>query len=191
MSTTHLLDPFQGYDISVSVVTYDTKDTKLEGSFTGFMCRIVNQTEAYLPLNQRIPRMLDGEIIVAWSLEQGHVNDDWVRSTYGKNFADAIAKGRTEGNVIPRQRRFKVQMSTVTKHIDDIGEVSFNNDGNTNASNTNKINKLTLTLHYCRVDTGSFGVVAGRRVAASSWQGTAQSITSADDTATAVAGPDA
>lgn len=189
MTTTHLLDPFQGYDISVSVVPYDSKDVKLEGAFTGFMCRIVNQTEAYLPLNQRIPRMLDGEVIVAWSLEQGHINDKWVAATYGTNFAKAIKEGRGV-NAIPRQRRFKIEMNTVTKHIDDVGEVSFNNDGDTNNTNSKTIKALKLTLHYCRVDTGSFGVVAGRRVAASSWQGTAQSISSALSDATATAGQD-
>jgi hypothetical protein len=35
---------------------------------------------------------------------------------------------------------------------------------------------LTVTLHYCRIDTGSYGVVAGKRMAASSWQGTAQHV---------------
>lgn len=175
MTTTYLnLDPFQGFDISVSVVSATgAEDTgKLEGSFTGFMCRIVNQTEAYLPLNQRIPRMLDGELIVAWSLEQGMVNEKWVAATYGANFAKAIALGRTEGNVIPRQRRFHIKMETKTEHIKgkDIGEEAFN------AGDKDTLDSLTMTLFYCRVDTGSFGVVAGRRVAASSWQGTAQSI---------------
>lgn len=179
-NATGLSDPFQGYDIKVTVTPYTAETdanstTKLGGSFTGFMCRIVNQTEAYLPLNQRIPRMLDGEVIVAWSLEQGAVNDKWVAATYGTEFAKAMKQGR-QATPIPRQRRFKIQMETVTEHIKDLGEEAFRNDGGGGETPSNAINTLKLTLNYCRVDTGSFGVVAGRRVAASSWQGTAQSV---------------
>lgn len=173
-------DPFQGFDISVKVTPMPGAGGGggLEGSFTGFMCRIVNQTEAYLPLNQRIPRMLDGEIIVAWSLEQGMVNDQWVAATYGTNFAQAIKSGRTNGNVIPRQVRFLIEMKTEVGHIKDLGEASFNSGDGSDAA----LDWLTIKLHYCRVDTGSFGVVAGRRVAASSWQGTAQSLEATPDT---------
>lgn len=173
-------DPYQGYDINVEVQSIpggsDTEKTRLEGSFTGFMCRIVNQTEAYLPLNQRIPRMLDGEVIVAWSLEQGVVNQQWVKATYGEKFATAMQQGRQQ-NVIPRQRRFHIFMKTMSGHIDtkDLGEATFANDGDDKATG-GSLKKLDIQLHYCRVDTGSFGVVAGRRVAASSWQGTAQSL---------------
>lgn len=177
---THLADPVQGFDIKVQVSKYGNADTVLEGVFTGFMCRIINQTEAYLALNQRVPRMLDGEIIVAWSLEQAMVTDKPVSHTFGEKFAAAYAKGRGNGstlNYVPRQVRFKVVMSTaVNNHLPADTTAGSEEIFRSLEGSGGKLINMNISLEYCRIDTGSYGVVAGKRMAASSWQGTAQSL---------------
>lgn len=170
-------DPFQGFDIKVSVTAPTGAGTEqLKGSFTGFMCRIVCQTEAYLPIGQRIPRMLDGEILVAWSLEQGAVHDKPITATFGQSFANGMKAGRQDAP-IPRSIRFNINMETTVKAMPSLddpnwGEASFNDGNESSADKT----ALTLSLMYARVDTGSFGMAAGKRVASSSWQGTAQNV---------------
>lgn len=169
LSTQYLRDPLQGFDLSVSVTSYTGGSPVLEGVFTGFMCRITNQTEAYLTLNARIPRMLDGEITIAWHLEQGQVNDNALSNTFGNAFAAGLAKGR--GNAIPRSQRFKITMACDTLSIPSINEATFASE-NTNVSDI----KLKLEVAYARIDTGSFGMAAGKRVASSAWQGTGEYI---------------
>lgn len=165
-----LRDPFQGFDIQVAVTDAEGKsDGVLGGAFTGFMCRIVNQTEAYLTIGRRVPRMLDGEIIIGWSLEQGMVGNRPITETYGKEFAEAYKNGRLED--LPRQRRFHIEMETTIASIPGApSEVHFRHD-----LPLAKL-KMNLTIRFARVDTGSFGMVAGKRVASSSWQGTGQSV---------------
>lgn len=176
-----LRDPLQGFDIQVSVRATGgvSGDVVLQGAFTGFMCRIQVQTEAYLALNQRVPRMLDGLIIASWMLEQGMQSNKPVAETFGKPFAVGFAKGRTVGNAIPRTRRFLIDMETSAAAIPDtIDESTFwtTLENSDTAADPASLKKLVLTAHYARIDNGNFGVVAGGRVASSSWQGTAQHV---------------
>lgn len=176
-STIDLRDPFQGFDIKVLVrevsasgnVFNPAATEVLGGAFTGFMCRITCQTEAYLPLGQRTPRMLDGELIVVWSLEQAMVNSKVMAATFGTNTATAYAAGRG-ATPIPRQRRFNIEMeaSIDASTLTDMTETTFN------AGDAGVVGVLKLDLFYARVDTGSFGVMAGKRMASSSWQGVAE-----------------
>jgi hypothetical protein len=169
-----LRDPVQGFDCTVEVVSIGTDDV-LTGSFTGFMCKIINQTEAYLPLGTRVPRMLDGEILIAWSLEQGLQHPRVLANTYGKAFAEAYGSAKSRQTPVPRQRRFNIKMNTTVLHMPadstSWSEVTYNP-----GDLKKQYSKLELTLRYCKVDTGSFGVMAGRRVAASSWQGSGEGI---------------
>lgn len=174
-----LRDPVQGFDCTVEVIPVGGTDKDvLTGSFTGFMCKIINQTEAYLPLGTRVPRMLDGEILTAWSLEQGLQHPRVLKNTYGKAFAEAYGSAKSRQTPVPRQRRFNIKMNTTTVHMtgaaSDVnnlwGESTFNTGVVT------KMDKLELIVRFCKVDTGSFGVMAGRRVAASSWQGSGEGI---------------
>lgn len=204
---TYVRDPLQGFDIRVSVSamsdvqgfgntadSLDRNDTDsktspvLEGSFTGFMCRLVNQTEAYLPLNQRIPRMLDGEIMTVWSLEQGMVQEHLIANVFGGDFARAYAHGRhgnagqNEAVAIPRSRRVRILLETnvadslakSNRTIPEISEAVFSREDK--AGTNVKDVSFQLALNFSRVDTASYGVVAGRRVASCSWQGTAQTL---------------
>lgn len=168
-------DPFQGLDISVKVLSSSLEAAPvLQGGFTGFMCRIQCTTEAYLELNERVPRMLDGEFIITWMLEQGFKALNPVSQTFGAAFARAFAKGRVGNNVIPRTRRFTIQMDTATSPLKDVTKLeheTFYSD-----VDIAKLKAFKLTLGMCRVDNGSFGVTAGKRVASSSWQGSCEGI---------------
>jgi hypothetical protein len=177
LSGDELRDPFQGFDIAVKVTEVAaggaggaTATPVLDGVFTGFMARITCHTEAYLPLGQRTPRMLDGELVVVWSLEQAMVSSQVMKNTYGEKMAKAYAGGRGE-TPVPRQRRFNIGMSAGV--LATTGPALDESEFNAGTSSTS-IGTLKLDLIYARVDTGSFGVMAGKRMASSSWQGTAE-----------------
>jgi hypothetical protein len=180
-----LQDPLQGYDIKVETVNFAAGNAvgstsgPLVGAFTSLMFKIVNQTETYLPLNSRIPRMLDGEVIVVWSLEQGLVEMNVVSNTFGSGFATAFEKGRQFK--VPRSQRFNIKFGMNAMLSDTTDETTFNTAGGTTSfisAAQAKGNAGVPTNGYqitlCRVDTFSFGVAAGRHVVANSWQGTGQ-----------------
>lgn len=176
MTIGYLRDPLQGYDIRVTVTDIPasggtgTGSSRLAGAFNSFMWRTISQTEAYLMLGSRVPRMLDGEMITVWSLDQGLVNLDVVANTFGTTTADAFKDGR--GAVIPRQSRFTLKAHAGTDTIAPPAagwtEAGFNMTGETVGP------VMDITLIMCRVDTLTFGVAPGKSVAANSWQGTAE-----------------
>lgn len=183
-----LRDPLQGYDIRISAVEANPETgaslsgtKRLIGQFNSFMWRIISQTEAYLAMGGRIPRMLDGEVITVWSLDQGLVNLDIVAGTFGANFAAALATGRA--GVIPRQQRFNLQaeanLGTTIHKLTPMGEAGFNTGAQSGGNGGNP--SLAMALKFCRADTLTFGVAPGRAVAANSIQGTAEG---ADDGST-------
>lgn len=170
-----LRDPLQGYDLKVTVV--EPKDgngsgsgERLLGKFNTFMWRLVNQTEAYISLNERIPRMLDGEVLVVWSLDQGLINMDVVSNTFGSSFAEKFA-GETArtGAVQPRQKRFNLICTGSLVSGTVTGEEGFQLGGDL-------LPDVKIELKMARVDTLTFGVAPGRAVAANSWQGTAEGV---------------
>lgn len=178
MAVGYMRDPLQGYDIRVSAVqipddsAVSSATSRLAGAFNSFMWRVISQTEAYLMLGSRLPRMLDGEIITVWSLDQGLVNLNIVAESFGATVADAFKDGR--GAVIPRQRRFNLQVQAGS--ATNIGSIAANTpwgESGFNLAGTAAPN-LTVTLRYARVDTLTFGVAPGRAPAAASWQGTAE-----------------
>ena len=181
MSIGILRDPLQGFDIRVKAVSIGTAEggngstQRLIGQFNSFMWRIINQTEAYLAMGGRIPRMLDGEVLTVWSLDQGLIDLNIVARVFGPNFANALVDGRQ--GVIPRQERVNLvaEAGTATSihSKTPFGEAGFNLGDGTAASEPN----LTITLKFCRTDTLTFGVAPGRAVAANSIQGTAEGAT--------------
>ena len=56
-------------------------------------------------------------------------------------------------------------------------DAAANNEATFVSNPQEKISGSQYTLKFCRVDTFSFGVTAGRHVVANAWQGTAQHIT--------------
>lgn len=178
------LDPIQGMDIQVSTVqSLQTAGARsggqLVGVFTSAMFKIVNQTETYLPLNARIPRHLDGEIIIVYALEQGLIDPNVMTNTFGSTFAAALANGR--GAKIPRSSRFNVKFKAeLSQDLEDNDPAIFFNDQITNRSGdglaTGNLLELGFMLTNCRVDTFSFGMTSGRHIVANSWQGTAEGL---------------
>lgn len=171
-----LRDPLQGYDVNIIV----SGNKQLVGAFTSLMFKVVNQTETYLPVNSRIPRMLDGELIVVWSLEQGLVNLNLIANTFGGNFANEFAKAR--GQLIPRSSRFDIRFHSLFPLTElhgttDIG-MNTSPPSNTTArpAGNGSLQNLNHVIEFCRVDTYSFGVTSGRHVVANAWQGTGQHI---------------
>lgn len=53
------------------------------GKFQSLTMSVRNATETYLELGQRIPTYLDGEIQIAWVLEQGLVDMAFIERTFG------------------------------------------------------------------------------------------------------------
>jgi hypothetical protein len=180
MAVNVLRDPLQGYDIKVTVVepmdgTGTGSGDRLVGAFNTFMWRLVNQTEAYISLNQRIPRMLDGEVLVVWSLDQGLIDMDVISNTFGNAFAVSFGAEDARSAVTPRQKRFNLKCiasSTVAggsiPSNTPWGEQGFRDDG--------AKPEVSIELKMARVDTLTFGVAPGRAVAANSWQGTAEGV---------------
>ena len=174
-----LRDPLQGFDIRVRAVPVGNADgastengtPRLIGQFNSFMWRIINQTEAYLAMGGRIPRMLDGEVLTVWSLDQGLIDLNIIARVFGNNFADALATGRS--GVIPRQQRFNLvaeaRIGSTIHGQTTTGEASFNL-----GANPGPAPGIKVTLKFCRADTLTFGVAPGRAVAANSIQGTAE-----------------
>lgn len=189
MAASQTTDPVQGFDVEVYSVphralgatvdpsTGQQNNSQLQGVFTSLMFKVVNQTETYLPLNSRIPRHLDGEIIFVWAAEQGLVTANFMVNTFGKAFADGLAKGR--GNKIPRSDRFALVFRINTAEEFSGQPATFDND--IFRAGVQKF----FTLEYCRVDTYSFGVTSGRHVVANSWQGTAEKLRETNSSATA------
>lgn len=179
LSATYLRDPLAGFDLNVSVSAYQssggTSEPLLQGAFTGFMCRITDHTEAYLVLNSRVPRMLGGELTVEWHLEQGQIMDQAVTNAFGKTVSLGLQSTRgmnaAGANAIPRTKRFAITLECPTQNNITVGEDQFAWD----SADATGIN-LKLVLSYARIDTGSYGVVAGKRTANSAWVGTAEFI---------------
>lgn len=70
-----ILDPLQGYDANVWTQSMcDAGKPRLIGRYTSAVLTVRNATEAYMELDQRVPRYLDGEIQIAYVLERGLID---------------------------------------------------------------------------------------------------------------------
>lgn len=152
-------------------------------------------TETYLELGQRIPIYLNGEIQIAWVLEQGLVDMAFVTRTFGvKNIRrdqlvsrgprfhiafDANASGRDNqtseesvGNV-PGALRGGVNVRDLGGNLNLFGGSSL--DGG-DAILNKPSNKGRYEMMRCKVDSVSLGIMPGRRVAAVRWEGVSEGI---------------
>jgi len=78
MANRHMI---QGYDVSVLVV--GPQGPELVGEYQEMEFSIKEEVEEYLPLNERIPRILDGPIKIEGKLKRGHVLLDIIRRIWG------------------------------------------------------------------------------------------------------------
>ncbi len=178
-------DPIQGHDVCVTTSSYAGVETgKTDGSngspmnaFTDILVKVVVQTETYLPMSRKAPRFLDGEVIIVWSASGGVLDFHFIEETFGQNFANSIDSESSKTR-IQRSNRFSITATL------DVGETSLNNEEAFNnpyagdAGDGTLDGKQRLKLLYCRCDTLTFGVQAGKGYAVNSWQGTAEGIRS-------------
>lgn len=164
------------------------------GRFQSLTISIRDATETYLELGQRLPIYLNGEIQIAWVLEQGLVDMKFIVRTFG---VDNIRRDQ----VVARGPRFHIafdanaadkvrQTATASLELteENAGLNSFDNTGATfrqgDASPlfTNYMpsggptNSGRYEMMRCKVDSVSLGIMPGRRVAAVRWEGVSEGI---------------
>lgn len=190
------IDPMQGFDFECWAQDTVSGQVAFFGRFQSLTVSIRDATETYLELGQRIPIYLNGEIQIAWVLEQGLVDMKFVVRTFG---IDNIRRDQ----VVSRGPRFHIAFDanaadkvsgTVDPQLNDLAEdnaglSSFSNATfRQGASNPlfndeqiyNRAGGPTSSGRYemmrCKVDSVSLGVMPGRRVAAVRWEGVSEGI---------------
>ncbi len=163
-------------------------------------------TETYLELGQRIPIYLNGEIQIAWVLEQGLLDMAFVARTFGitEIRRDKLVKRGPRFHIAFDANAFGRDNQTTsatsdTNRSDRLGRVNFRDSfvssipGN-NASlfsglagTSNQVignvpaSEGRYELMRCKVDSVSLGIMPGRRVAAVRWEGVCEGITFVKD----------
>lgn len=191
------LDPLQGFDFHVWVQDVCTGSVAWFGLFQSLTLSIRDATETYLELGQRIPIHLNGEIQVAWVLEQGLVDMQFIQRTFGVNQL-------RRDMYITRGPRFQISFDAYAGELEtfhtlnDPGRMERNsavgyrqgadeyfgfeasayagNNGNMSASQYRPMAKGRYDILRAKVDSVSLGIMPGRRVAAVRWEGVAEGI---------------
>jgi hypothetical protein len=190
-----ILDPMQGFDADVWVLDQGTGAYNLVGRFTSIQLTVRNATEPYLELNQRMPRLLDGEFQIGWVLERGMLDTRVLEQTFG--YAAITRELRNNRNV-----RFQISFSV------NAPELQSNSGGNADSvsnraglrsqnavggfaglvtsgsggpegqnpfqAKRQAIGEYVLT--FCKVDSWTMGINAGRNVIANRWEGMCEGI---------------
>lgn len=168
MANVNTLDPIQGFDVDVTVKGFN--GPILVGRFTSILVRVVNVTETYLELNQRVPRHLDGEINIVWQMERGMLNMQALEQTFGF-FAGGQQASISRQDKVKRAVRFSISFEVSVKGTDfsdpDMAELN---------GQIVTPGRTTYGLDLCKVDTMSFGATSGRNIVANQWQGTAEGL---------------
>jgi hypothetical protein len=168
-----ILDPMQGFDADVWVIDQATGEYYLVGRFTSIQITVRNATEPYLELNQRVPRYLDGEFQIGWTLERGMLDARVLQHTFGY------------GNISRELRLSRGSRMQITFEIDapelhqtagvDLGLAP---DGTMAKGDKGfRVARGQMVLTFCKVDTFTMSAMAGRQVIANQWQGLAEGIT--------------
>lgn len=169
--------PLQGFDVDVWVQDMSqlsgpgaasgpsSSGLILLGSFTSIVVTIRNATEAYLELNQRIPRYLDGEVQIAWVMEKGMLDVHVLQQTFGFSEMDRSVR-------FNRSPRF-----AITFNMDDYSELQrtvqlFGGQQDTMLRQP----KGRFVLNYCKVDSYHVAATSGKQTVANQWQGVAEGI---------------
>ena len=203
------IDPMQGFDFECWAQDSQSGAVAFFGRFQSLTLSVRDATETYLELGQRIPIYLNGEIQIAWVLEQGLVDMAFVHRTFG-------VRNIRRDQLVTRGPRFHIAFdANAADRLNDVSEdASPTNTGaggsdgtNTNAntgllSSTNRLgagNARTSTnlfsnskgkptnqgryeLMRCKVDSVSLGIMPGRRVAAVRWEGVSEGISFVNQT---------
>lgn len=179
-----ILDPMQGFDADVWVIDQATGKYNLVGRFTSIQLTIRNATEPYLELNQRVPRLLDGEFQFGWVLERGMLDSRVLEQTFGYN---AITRELRNNRNARFQISFNVQApelqnkgrTVANEEASDFGQQVSNAYGGANITNKVFHERLAIgeyLLTFCKVDSFTLGINAGRNVIANRWEGMCEGI---------------
>lgn len=200
------LDPLQGFDFFVWVQDVCTGKLAWFGLFQSLTLSIRDATETYLELGQRFPIQLNGEINIAWVLEQGMVDMRFVERTFG-------VKQLRRDMYITRGPRFQISFDANAAELekfytentfgdlhrsrgDTFGTdqlyrkgadeyLQFTQDSYAGGGNESPYKPRAqgrYDIHRCKVDNLSMGLMPGRRVAALRWEGVAEGISWVDQT---------
>lgn len=96
-----ILDPIQGYDIAAWMQDTATGEIALFGDFQSITLTIRDSTETYLPLGTRFPVYLNGEVQIAFVVEQGLVDMNFMQRTFG-------VQNMTREQLVTRGPRFQL-----------------------------------------------------------------------------------
>lgn len=167
-----ILDPMQGFDADVWVIDQATGSFDLVGRFTSIQITVRNATEPYLEMNQRVPRYLDGEFQIGWTLERGMLDARVLQQTFG--YGNISRELR-----LNRGSRMQITFELHATELHDKAATELGMAGFTGlqAAGT-RVAKGQMVLTFCKVDTFTMSVMAGRQVIANQWQGLAEGITS-------------
>lgn len=170
------------------------------GRFQSLTVSIRDATETYLELGQRIPIYLNGEIQIAWVLEQGLVDMAFIVKTFGiENIRrdqviargprfhigfDANAADKVESTALPlsaTKAALNTSQSLRSFGVGSQGTALFSSEQTEIAGRNPLYNTPQSAGRYemmrCKVDSVSLGVMPGRRVAAVRWEGVSEGIT--------------
>jgi hypothetical protein len=193
------LDPLQGFDFFVWVQDVCTGKLAWFGLFQSLTLSIRDATETYLELGQRFPIQLNGEINIAWVLEQGMVDMQFVERTFG-------VKQLRRDMYITRGPRFQISFDANAAELEQFNSINVGGElhragdqlyrkgsdeylqfePGVYASNPGSNYKPKAVgrydVHRCKVDNLSLGLMPGRKVAALRWEGIAEGISWVDET---------
>ena len=96
-----ILDPIQGFDIAAWMQDTATGKIALFGDFQSITLTIRDSTETYLPLGTRFPVYLNGEVQIAFVVEQGLVDMNFMQRTFG-------VQNMTREQLVTRGPRFQL-----------------------------------------------------------------------------------
>lgn len=162
-----LRDPIQGFDCDVWVTSQATGQLTWVGNFTSIQIVVRNATEPYLELNQRVPRLLDGEYQMGWVLERGQLDVNALADTFG---ITAISRELR----LSRSPRFQITFEMNAPELDRLAYTPNGEISNQSVSNRDTTGQYLLT--FCKVDSYTIGVMAGRSVVANRWEGMCEGI---------------
>jgi hypothetical protein len=176
------LDPLSGYDADVWTLDQATGLPNLLGRFRNMMLTVRNSSEPYLELNQRIARILDGEIQIAFVLDRGMISTDWLERTFGFSYM-------TREALIGRNPRFQITLNYDAPELVNVappaqGTISTGlqptSNGavapTTSGANITRQAKGKYVLTNCKIDSFTHAVQAGRPVLDCRWEGIAEGI---------------
>lgn len=112
------MDPIQGFDVSTMVV--GANGPELVGEYQEIEFSVKNETEEYLEQNERISRILDGEIKIEGKLKRGLTNLGVLNSVFGTS-------SLKRGTKIPQSKRFIITFSVNAPEKGMVGRYKISN----------------------------------------------------------------